>query len=64
VSRSPTRPERLLAALDAEPGLTHEEAAERLALGARHALFLLYRLEADGRVVHEANRWYPAPEPR
>lgn len=54
-----SRVERLAAALEAEPGLTHEEAAERVALGARHVLFLLYRLEADGAVVHEANRWYP-----
>jgi len=54
-----TRAERLVAALEAEPGLTHQEAAERVALGARHVLFLLYRLEADGALVHEANRWYP-----
>lgn len=54
-----TRVERLVAALDAEPGLTHEEAAERLGLGPRQVLFMLYRLEADGHCVHEANRWYP-----
>jgi len=54
-----SRAERLLAALEAEPGLTHEEVAGRLELGARHVLFLLYRLEADGRIAHEANRWYP-----
>lgn len=54
-----SRPDRLIAALDGEPGLTHEELAERLGLASRHVLFLLYRLEADGRAVHEANRWYP-----
>jgi predicted ArsR family transcriptional regulator len=54
------RLERLLAALSSEPGLTHEELARRCALGPRHVLFLLYRLEADGRAVHEANRWFPA----
>ena len=56
---SARRRDRLIAALEAEPGLTHEELAERLGLGGRHVLFLLYRLEADGRTVHEANRWYP-----
>lgn len=54
------RPDRLLEALRAEPGLTHDELAERNGLSARHVLFLLYRLEADGRVGHEANRWYPS----
>ena len=56
-----TRAHRLLAALEDEPGLTHAEPASRLELGSRHVLFLLYRLEADGRAVHEANRWYAAP---
>jgi hypothetical protein len=55
------RVQRTLAALDAEPGLTHAELAERVALEPRHVLFLLYRLEGDRRVVHEASRWYPAP---
>lgn len=55
-----TRADALVAALVAEPGLTHDEVAARLGLGPRHVLFLLYRLEGDGRVVHEANRWYPA----
>jgi len=58
-----TRADRLVAALEAEPGLTRTEAAGRLGLGARHVLFLLYRLEADGRVAHEANRWYAASGP-
>lgn len=55
-----SRLDRLVAALDAEPGLTHEELAARLGLGRRHVLFLLNRLEGDGRAVHEANRWYPS----
>jgi len=54
-----TRADRLIAALAEEPGLTHAELAARLGLGTRHVLFLLYRLEADGRTMHEANRWYP-----
>jgi len=52
---------RTLAALRAEPGLTHAELAARISLDARHVLFLLYRLEGDGLVLHEANRWFPSP---
>jgi predicted ArsR family transcriptional regulator len=54
------RPDRLVEALRAKAGLTHDELAERTGLTSRHVLFLLYRLEADGRVGHEANRWYPS----
>lgn len=57
---TPNRPDRLIEELRADPGLTHSELSERTGLSSRHVLFLLYRLEADGRVGHEANRWYPS----
>ncbi len=49
----------LVAALEADPGLTTAEAADRTGLPFRHAAVLLWRLEDAGAVVHEAHRWYP-----
>ena len=52
------RVQALLTALDEAPGLTVPELAERTAYGTRLLHTLLWRLEADGTVVHEGNRWY------
>jgi DNA-binding IclR family transcriptional regulator len=58
-----TRVRALLAALDAEPGLTTAEAAERAGLPFRHAAVLLWRLEDAGAAVHEGHRWFPVVAP-
>jgi hypothetical protein len=46
-------------ALEAEPGLTARELAERIGLERRDAVLLLLRLEERGHVVHEGRRWFP-----
>jgi DNA-binding IclR family transcriptional regulator len=58
------RVQALLAALDAAPGLTVRELAERTAYGTRLLHQLLWRLERDGEVVHEGHRWYRVPGQR
>jgi hypothetical protein len=49
--------------LEAEPGLTSPELAERVGFGRRHMSLLLLRLEEHGLVVHEGRRWFPGSEP-
>ncbi len=46
-------------ALEAEPGLTSRELAERARRSRRHMSLLLLRLEEHGHVVHEGRRWFP-----
>jgi DNA-binding IclR family transcriptional regulator len=48
--------------LNAEPGLTARDIAERLGVSRRHASLLLLRLEELGHVEHEDRRWYAAPD--
>jgi DNA-binding IclR family transcriptional regulator len=60
VAASP-RVEQLLAVLDEHPGSTLRELAEATGLPARHLAMLLWRLEDDRRVVHEAHRWFRSP---
>ncbi len=60
VTRSP-RVEQLLRVLEAEPGSTLRELAEATELPSRHLAMLLWRLEDDRLVVHEAHRWFLAP---
>ena len=50
-------------ALEAEPGLTSRELAERNDLARRNMSLLLLRLEEHGLVVREGRRWFPGPEP-
>ncbi len=40
---------------------TQQELAVRTGRGTRLLHTLLWRLEEDGRVVHEGNRWYVSP---
>ena len=51
----------ILAALEAEPGLTVRELAARTGLRGRLLHAVLWRLEDQERVVHEGNRWYRSP---
>jgi hypothetical protein len=54
---------RLIArTLEAEPGLTSRELAERVGFGRRHMSLVLLRLEEHGHVVHIGRRWFPGPE--
>jgi DNA-binding IclR family transcriptional regulator len=46
-------------ALEAEPGLTAPELAERVGLDRRRMSLLLLRLEEHGHVAHEGRRWFP-----
>jgi DNA-binding transcriptional regulator LsrR (DeoR family) len=62
VSAAAERLARLAAVLNAEPGLTSPEIAEKLGLSRRHASLLLLRLEELGHVVHVDRRWYAAPD--
>jgi DNA-binding IclR family transcriptional regulator len=55
------RVQAVLEALEAAPGLTVRELAERTGHGTRHLHTLLWRMEADGRVVHEGHRWFVRP---
>ena len=60
-----TREERraaALAALEQDPGLRLDELADRLGLEVRRLAPVLWRMEEDGLVVHEARRWYPVLE--
>ena len=50
-------------ALQAEPGLTSRDLAERNGLARRNMSLLLLRLEEYGLVVREGRRWFPGPEP-
>lgn len=52
---------QLLAVLEEHPGSTLRELAERTGIAPRHLAMLLWRLEDDRRVVHEAHRWFSAP---
>ncbi len=54
---------RVLAAVHEEPAQTHEELVESTGLPSRHLVRLLWRLEEEGRVVHEGRRWYAAAPP-
>jgi DNA-binding IclR family transcriptional regulator len=49
-------------ALEAEPGLTSRELAERNGLTRRNMTLLLLRLEEHGLVAREGRRWFPGPE--
>jgi DNA-binding MarR family transcriptional regulator len=49
-------------ALEAEPGLTSRELAERARLSRRHMSLLLLRLEEHGHVVREGRRWFLGAE--
>lgn len=51
----------ILTALDDEPGLTVPELAARTGLRPRLLHPVLWRMEEDGRAVHEGNRWYVRP---
>ena len=53
-----SRTDALLAALDAEPGLTARELAERTGYGVRLVHLLLLRLLEDGAAANEGNRWF------
>ena len=48
--------------LEAEPGLTSRELAERARLSRRHMSLLLLRLEEHGLVVREGRRWFLGAE--
>jgi DNA-binding IclR family transcriptional regulator len=48
--------------LEAEPGLTSRELAERARLSRRHMSLLLLRLEEHGLVVREGRRWFLGTE--
>lgn len=48
-----------LAVLEAEPGLRLGDISERVGLEVRRLAPLLWRMEDDGLIVHEGNRWYP-----
>lgn len=60
VNASP-RVAQLLAVLDNHPGSTLRELSGHTGIPARHLAMLLWRLEDDRRVVHEAHRWFVAP---
>jgi predicted transcriptional regulator len=71
-AHTPARPARVdlldrirctVRALEAEPGLTSRELAERNGLARRNMSLLLLRLEEYGLVVREGRRWFPGPEP-
>ena len=49
---------RIVEALEHEPGLTVSDLADRAGLPARHVAMLLWRMEDERLVVHEANRWF------
>ncbi len=51
----------ILAALEAEPGLTVRELADRTGLRSRLLHAVLWRLEDQEWVVHEGNRWFVSP---
>jgi CRP-like cAMP-binding protein len=54
---------RLIArTLEAEPGLTSPELAERVGFGRRHMSLVLLRLEEHGIVAHEGRRWFLGTE--
>ena len=54
---------RLIArTLEAEPGLTSPELAERVGFGRRHMSLILLRLEEHGIVAHEGRRWFLGTE--
>lgn len=48
----------MLAALDEDPGQRIGELAERTGLDVRRLAPLLWRMEAEGEVVHEGRRWF------
>ena len=48
--------------LEAEPGLTALQLAERTGLARRHVVLLLLRLEERGHLVHEGRRWFPVAD--
>jgi DNA-binding IclR family transcriptional regulator len=54
---------RTVHALEAEPGLTSRELAERNDLTRRNMSLLLLRLEEHGLVVREGRRWFAGREP-
>lgn len=56
----PSRVEHLLGVLEEQPGSTLSELAEATELPKRQAAMLLWRLEEESRVVHEAHRWFLA----
>jgi len=60
VSTSP-RVDQLLRVLEQHPGSTLRELAAQTGIAPRHLAMLLWRLEDDRRVVHEAHRWFLAP---
>ncbi len=57
MSPSP-RVEQLLLVLDEEPGSTLPELADATGYARRHLAMLLWRLEEERLVVHEAHRWF------
>jgi DNA-binding IclR family transcriptional regulator len=48
--------------LEAEPGLTSRELAERARLSRRHMSLMLLRLEEHGLVAREGRRWFLGAE--
>ena len=48
--------------LEAEPGLTSRELAERARLSRRHMSLMLLRLEEHGLVVRDGRRWFVGAE--
>jgi len=48
--------------LEAEPGLTSRELAERARLSRRHMSLMLLRLEEHGLVVRDGRRWFLGAE--
>ena len=53
------RTARIVDALEEDPGLTYAEITARTGVDLRVAYAILERLRVEGRVVNEANRWYP-----